>query len=131
MNRRLRILAALFALFALTAYFAESVAASWCMPSMQSAHSEASADSQADPHGGLHHGHTPGEPSEGSHCPHSEAPVCPVGMMGAGASCVAALLPATAETMRLAGPTYETSPLGSNQTHDRLLVTAHFRPPRA
>jgi hypothetical protein len=128
MRGRLRTLAALLALFALSAYFAESVMASWCMPG---AETSASADGSAPgAHAGMHHGVPQGGSPEAEY-PDSEAPPCPFGMTGAGASCVAAPLPATSEPVRAVPIAQASLLLLLVQSPDLLLVTAHFRPPRA
>jgi hypothetical protein len=118
-----RTVAALLALFALSAYFAESVMASWCMSGAETSATEAMA---SDGHAGMHHGDGPG-----SDRPGSRAPDCPDGMAGAGTSCVAAPLPGTGETVRTA-PISQASLLRVHvQSPDLLLISAHFRPPRA
>jgi hypothetical protein len=128
MSGRLRTLAALLALFALSAYFAESVMASWCMPGAEtSAPAEAAAPAG---HAGMHHGGTEGD-APGSEHSDSEMPPCPSGMTGAGASCVAASLPATSEPARAAPTSRASLLLALVQSPDLLLVSAHFRPPRA
>ncbi len=128
MKGRIRTLVALLALFALSAYFAESVMASWCVPG---AETSASADAPAPgAHSGAHHG-GPQSGAPASEHSDSEAPPCPFGMTGTGASCVAVPLPATSELTRAAPISQASLLLLLVQSPDLLLVTAHFRPPRA
>lgn len=130
MNRRIRVLAALLALFALSAYFAESVVAASCLPGSGSGHERIVGDgADLAAHGGMHH--APVAPSEGTPDPRPEAPACPLGMTGAGSSCVAASLPGAADAVRPLTATVRSVPLLSDQSRDRLLVSAHFRPPRS
>jgi hypothetical protein len=130
MTRRLRTTSALLALLALTVYFAESVAAPWCMPvaTVASAASGGGADAPARS-GALHHG--PSEASPGSRHSDSQTSPCPLGMADSGASCVAAPLATPPETLRSA-PAIEVALLSlSDRIPDLPLVTAHFHPPRA
>jgi hypothetical protein len=129
MNRRTRVLAALLALFAFSAYFGESVWASVCPPGMETQVASGAAALDEGSHAGMHHGPTPS--TEDPDHPRSDAPVCPSGTMSAGSSCVAASLPVV--TVTLADPAlgYAVPPVFLNGTHDRLLIALHFRPPRA
>jgi hypothetical protein len=128
MKARFRVLAALLALFALSAYYAESVMASWCLTG-----AEPSVLVESDArfaHGGMHHG-GPRSDSPGSKPSDSEVPPCPFGMTGAGATCVAVPLPASTEAVRAAPITQASLPFLLVQSPDLLLVGGHFRPPRA
>jgi hypothetical protein len=129
MNRRIRFLAALLALFAFSAYFGESVWASVCPPGMETQGAPGAAASDEGSHAGMYHGPLPS--TEDPEHPRSDAPVCPSGIMSAGSSCVAASLPAV--TVTLADPAlgYAVPPFFLDGTHDRLLIALHFRPPRA
>lgn len=130
MNGRLRTLAALLALFALSAYFAESVMASWCAPADAVPAAVSGDGADADSHGGAHH-HGSSESAPGTEHSESHSSSCPFGMMGGGASCVSASLPAAGEIARPA-PAIQVALLPlSDQSPGLLLVTAHFRPPRA
>lgn len=134
MNRRLRLLAALLALFAFSAYFAEGVYASLCPPGMDSQSAAAGMTSehgsQHGHHGALHH--SAPSPSDDPGPAGSDAPACPLGMAGAGgSSCVSVSLPAAAGAMSLTAPIPSAAAVHLDTTHDRLLVAAHFRPPRA
>lgn len=126
MNRRLRLVGALVALMALSAYFAEGVWASMCMPGMDG---EAPAHAAMDAHTGM--SHAAHAPADDSSRPDTEAPDCPLGMAGMGSSCVVVLLPAPVESPV---PSVETAAAGqsfADSLHDSLLAAAHFRPPRA
>jgi hypothetical protein len=129
MNRRLRFLAALLALFALSAYVGESVWASTCPPGMATPATTDGDLPEPGAHAGMHHGSAPA--SGDADPPRPDAPPCPLGMAGAGSSCVAAPLPAAATAMAQAALAHAATPLFLDSTHDRLLVAAHFRPPRA
>jgi hypothetical protein len=104
------------ALFALFAYVGESAAA-LCPPEMET---HAAADAHA-------HDLPAGSPD----APRTDAPPCPLGMSGAGSTCVAAPLPSAATTA--GAPALDGTPALAfpDDTRDRLLVAAHFRPPRA
>jgi hypothetical protein len=129
MNRRIRFLAALLALFALSAYIGEGVWASTCPPGMETAATTDGDPPEAGAHAGMRHGPAPS--SGDADPPGPDAPPCPLGMAGAGSSCVAAPLPAVATTLAHAARAHAATPLFLDSTHDRLLVAAHFRPPRA
>jgi hypothetical protein len=128
MNRRLRSLAALLALFALSAYIGESVWASTCPPGMEMPATMDDGIQEPGAHPGMHHvpAPAPGDPDSSP----SNEPPCPLGMAGAGSSCVAAPLPAATTTMAHGALAHAATPLFLDSTHDRLLVAAHFRPPR-
>jgi hypothetical protein len=130
MKARLRVLAALLALFGLSAYFAESVMAAWCMPGAEAHAVTPVEDTSPAGHAGVHHG-GPASDSPGSETTPPGAPPCPFDMTGAGTSCVSAPLPATAQAMRGAPIVRASLLLPLVQSPDLLLVTAHFRPPRA
>jgi hypothetical protein len=124
MNRRLRVAGALLALIALSAYFAESVVAVACLPGMD--HDALVLEGAA--HGSMHHDAPantgPADDSRG------DAPRCPLGMAGGG-SCVALILPVAVSVDRPGAADPETALPLIEDTHDLLLVAAHFRPPRA
>jgi hypothetical protein len=130
MNRRIRVLAALLALFAFSAYFGESVWAALCPPGMDAhaAHAGEVADA-ADAHAGMHHAPPAPEADPGS--TRSDAPACPLGMAGAGGSCVGVSLPARTDVLVPAPAEHATASIPLDDSHDLLLVAAHFRPPRA
>jgi hypothetical protein len=124
MNRRTRLPAALLALFSLFAYVGESVAAV-CAPPVET---HASAESAADAH--AHH--APVDAPESPDVPDTDqARPCPLGMSGAGSTCVAAPLPAAGSAGGT--PALDRTPVLAlhDETRDRLLVAPHFRPPRA
>jgi hypothetical protein len=129
MNARLRLLAAILALFALSAYVAEGVLASLCPPAAETG--GVVAGERADPgaHAGLHH--VPTESQGETEHSRSDAPPCPMGMAGAGSSCVAVSLPATVAVVQPAATIHEAALLLLEHGPDLLLVAAHFRPPRA
>jgi hypothetical protein len=130
MRSRFRTLAALLALFAFSAYFAEGVWASLCLPGAEThVHMTTDADHHGS-HAGGHH-HAPVQSSGDSDSPRPDAPSCPLGMTGMGSSCVVASLPASTSTIAQAAPEHAEIPLFLDSTHDRLLVASLFRPPRA
>lgn len=120
MNRRLRLLGALVALLAFSAYFAEGVWASVCMPGMD----DAAAAHATDAHAGMNHG----APSPSDDAP---APDCPLGMTGMGSSCVAVSLPSAVEVPAPAVESSTAALTSADDVHDSLLTASHFRPPRA
>jgi hypothetical protein len=130
MNPRFRTLAALLALFAFSAYFAEGVWATLCLPGAETHASMATDAAHHGSHAGGHHD-APAQSSGAPDSPRSDAPSCPLGMTGAGSSCVAVSLPASTSTMAHAAPEHAEVPLFLDSTHDRLLVAPLFRPPRA
>jgi hypothetical protein len=123
MTRRIRLLGALVTLVALTAYFAESVRASMCLPGMDMDMAVAGAES--NPHAGMEHG-TAGDPD----APRTDLPECPLGMAGMGSSCVAMLIPATAATTIGASEADVAGATSIASLHDLLISAARFRPPR-
>jgi hypothetical protein len=128
MNRRIRFLAALLSLVALTLSIGESIWASVCPPgigmeavALDTAHNDLRAN--------VHHGSAPA--SGDSDRSDSDVPACPWGMTGVGSSCVSVSLLAVAVTLV---PTDVVSDLAlrpGDVNNDRLLITLHFRPPRA
>ncbi len=121
MTRRIRFLGALVTLVALTAYFAESVRASMCLPGMDMA----VAVAESNPHAGMEHG-TGGD----SDAPRTDLPECPLGMAGMGSSCVAMLIPATAATTIGASEADVAGATSTADLHELLISAAQFRPPR-
>jgi hypothetical protein len=131
MKGPIRFLAALLALVAFSAYLAQNAVASMCLPGTSGGHSAAEAV-HADGHGAAHHGHGgASDGSEGSQDSQPGSPICPMGMAGSGGSCVSASLPLAASTQRPLDVADAPPVLFLDHTHDRLLVTAQFRPPRA
>lgn len=154
MNRRLRLVGALVALLAFSAYFAEGVWAAACLPGMEdhaSAHASAgmnhdSPDTSSghdspdahQPHGASHASADAAAadaaaaletPAETPNAP--DAPRCPLGMTGMGSTCVAASLPALVAAQV---PALESSTVvlpAADALHDSLFTASHFRPPRA
>ena len=120
MNRRLRLAGALVALLALSAYFAEGVWASVCMPGMD----DAAAEHAPDAHAGMNHG-APSSPDD------APAPDCPLGMTGMGSSCVAVSLPASVDAPAPPVESSSAALTSADDVHDSLLTAGHFRPPRA
>jgi hypothetical protein len=121
MNRRLRVLGALLALLAFSAYFAEGVRAAACMPGMDDHGAE---HASVDAHAGMNHG------SSGDTDEAPDSPRCPLGMAGTG-SCVAVSLPAFVDDQ---GPAFESSTVllaERDDILDSLSTAGHFRPPRA
>jgi hypothetical protein len=123
MNGRIRFLAALLALVSFTAYFAEGVVASSCLPA-----GDVAADARAATvsHEGRHH------PSPGPGTPESDMPQhCPLGM-ASGSSCVVpATLPSAASATGV--PAAEIEPnvtTVADAAHDAF-VPPLFHPPRA
>jgi hypothetical protein len=129
MRGRLRFLAALLALFAFSAYFAEGVWASLCLPGAESHAMIADNPAEHGSSAGSHH--APAQTSGESESAGSDAPPCPLGMTGAGSTCVAVSLPAVTNPMAPALPAHSVVHLILDSTHDLLLVASHFRPPRA
>ena len=123
MNRRIRLIGALVTLVALSAYFAESVRASMCLPGMDMDMAVAGAD--ANPHAGMNHG-----PSDDSNAPRTDMPECPLGMAGMGSSCVPMLMPATTATTTAPFEADVVGVTSVDSLHDLLISAAQFRPPR-
>jgi pimeloyl-ACP methyl ester carboxylesterase len=129
MRSRFRTLAALLALFAFSAYFAEGVWASLCLPGAETQVHMAMDATHHGSHAAGHH--APAQDSGDPDPSRSDAPSCPLGMTGMGSSCVVASLPASTSTIAQAAPEHAEIPLFLDSTHDRLLVASLFRPPRA
>jgi len=89
------------------------------------------ADNSAEHGSGAGAHHEPAQTSGDSEPNRSDAPPCPLGMTGAGSSCVAVSLPAVVDPMAPALPGHSVAPLLLDSTHDLLLVASLFRPPRA
>ena len=122
MNRRIRFAGAVIALVALSAYFAESVRASMCLPGMDMG---MAGEVAADAHANMEHG-----PADDSQAPSSESPQCPLGMAGAGSTCVVLLMPAMTATSL---PALEADVAGAvfvDGAHDLVISATQFRPPR-
>jgi hypothetical protein len=130
MNGRLRTVTALLALLALSAYFAESVAAAWCMPMTASV--AIGVDGPDDTARVDAHRHGEPESSRERGLDDTPASSCPPGMLGGGGpSCVAASLPLAPEAIRTAPETAGPTIARMDRTPGLLLVAPHFRPPRA
>jgi hypothetical protein len=126
MNARFRLVAALLALVAFSAYFAEGVLVAFCAPE-SSGHAEMAMDAPHVLHGESHGAAGHEMPAEGANAPH-----CPVGMGGGGGTtCVAASLPGLVIAVEpsLAGSEGQFMP--QQLTLALLLVRALYHPPRA
>jgi hypothetical protein len=142
MKRRTRTLGALMALLAFTAYFAENVWASMCMPG-------AGAEMTMMAHADAHEGASAGAPdraaghveTDDGHAMAGEAaprapdgtpaPACPLGAGSVGSSCVALSLPGSSsafDSRDTLSSGVNLSPPGPGEI---LLASALFRPPRA
>jgi hypothetical protein len=130
MKRSFRVPAALLALLALSANFADGAGASPCPPDMESHAAAVTPDAEyAAAH--AHHAAAP-EPDAGQPpAPHSDAPACPQGMAGTGSTCISASLPVPAATVAPARLDRTPSLSFLDDTRDRLVVAGHFRPPQA
>jgi len=132
MNRHIRFLAALLALFAFSAFIAEEVWASMCGPEMPATGIHAIIDHDS-----------PGDTGE-THChdaevadTHPEAPSSPDGadcplMLFAGAGCASVTL--AAQSTSLAPVSVTDSPLrpvDRDRLHDLVSIHGLFRPPIA
>jgi hypothetical protein len=124
-----RSLAALMALLLLSGMVVEGLAASLCPPDMQGHAAAVSLSTESGAHAGMHH--QSGEPTGDSEGSHSSAPPCAPGMAGAGSSCLAVPLPASASDVNPVLPVSAVPLLFVDGTHDELVVSPHFRPPRA
>lgn len=117
MRPRVRLLAALLALLALSLSFGEQAWASLCMP--------AGADSAAAMHAG-HGAPAPEHPEQPSPSPGDGCPLL------AAAACAVVSLPASAASIETPEPLPGAAvPTYADQTHRLLLSTQLFRPPRA
>ncbi len=130
MRSRFRLFAALLALLAFSAYFAEGVWASMCLPGTDAAMNMMAQvdDASGSEMGGMHHP-SPSVPDD-SGSSRSDAPPCPFAVAGVG-SCVTASLPATGTSVQplLAAASLVT--LSPDAGLDLFLVTTLFHPPRA
>ncbi|HEV2131047.1 MAG TPA: hypothetical protein VGR27_08090 [Longimicrobiaceae bacterium] len=130
MQSRFRLFAALLALLAFSAYFAEGVWASMCPPGMEAgmnmmAQMDGASGSDM---GGMHHA-SPSAPDD-SGTSRSGTPPCPFAVAGVG-SCVAASLPATGTSVQPLLAATSVVTLSPDAGRDLLLVTTLFHPPRA
>jgi hypothetical protein len=123
MNRRFRFLAALLALVAFSAYFAEGVLAGVCPPE-SSQHAELTAHAAHGPAGESHGPGAHEAPAEGSHQSH-----CPFGM--GGMTCVAASLPGNVNVVEPPPSGAEGAFVPQQVTIALLLVRPLYHPPRA
>jgi hypothetical protein len=136
MNRRIRFVAALIALVGFTAYFAESLVASACVPVDDMATSVGAAGSAAEGHGvshaGGHHAATAGT-TDAAERPAGSDPVgthCPLAMPGGSSCTIAATLPAPAASMNVLDHAYHQSTPIIERAIGLLAVNPFFRPPR-
>jgi hypothetical protein len=129
MSSRIRVFAALLALLSFSLSFAEGVAASLCPPGMEAGGMAAVETGRSAGHPGMHHATAPGP--DDSDPSGSDAPQCPLGMGAPGSTCVSVSFPAAAAGIQPTAGSDEAALLFCEGTHDRLLVQAHFRPPRA
>lgn len=132
MKLLIRFIGALAALVALTVYSVESASASACPPQMQMAGVDGAVSLDAHGHSctkGMNQASSDEKgPSEQSG---SDAPDCPLGLMGASATCVAASLPATADQSMPSLPAGSLLSPSPDRARDLLLAAALFHPPRA
>jgi hypothetical protein len=122
MNRRIRFLAALLALFAFSAFLAEEVWATMCPPDMVEVEMEVG---EATPHGGHHHGGGESDPDD------VESPECPL-MAIPGTGCASVTLPAIqpGSASPVAG-SLTLQPVSHDRLHDLVSIHGLFRPPIA
>lgn len=132
MRRRFRILTALLALLAFTAYFAESVAAALCAPDA-AVHGTGAVRSDTSERDAAPRAHA----DHDAHGPASEAPPderhdagCPFGMAG-GTTCSAATLPAQVPAAGAVPSVFDAAYSTQPSELDRLIPRTLYRPPRA
>jgi hypothetical protein len=128
MNRLIRRLAALLALTAFTAYFAESVVAAFCVPAPDSEQVAMDHTGHSGGHAGHgYHGSAPEAPdSDGSHDSH-----CPLGMAAGGSGCVAASLPARVAVEYVVPAAHEAAYTAQQVGVELLVTRTLYHPPRA
>jgi hypothetical protein len=126
MNRRFRIVAALFALVAFSAYYAEGVLAVFCV-SDSSHHAEMTISHAAgEAHTATSHESASHEaPAEGSHKPH-----CPLSMDG-GMTCAPVSVPAVAAAVVPTPASTERALTAAEFNIQLLLSHSLYHPPRA
>jgi hypothetical protein len=130
MNRRIRFLAALLALFAFSAFLAEEVWASMCGPDGSGAgvHAVMEHAPATDPHGAECHedaGEAPGAPAS------PDAPDCPL-MLFAGAGCASVTLAGQSTSLAPFSTTDSLlRPVDLDRLHDLVVIHGLFRPPIA
>jgi hypothetical protein len=124
MIRRFRFLAALLALVAFSAYFAEGVVAAACAPGSPQ-HAEIATDT---PHGTAGHSHGAPAHEAPAESPHQSQ--CPFGM-GGSMTCVAAPLPGTAIAVQPSPASNEGTFIPQQVSIALLLVHPLYQPPRA
>lgn len=120
MYRRIRFLAALLALMGFTAYVAESLVTSSCLPGMPAM---AGMAATPDSHDGMHH--PAPAPAESD----TETSHCPLGMVG-GNACVVAVLPPPTSAARLPGAELVKNASATADAPHELFVRTLFHPPR-
>jgi len=113
----------LFALVALSAYFAQSVRASMCLPGMDMGPTAAEAEPAA--HAGMDHAAQTSEPAP------MDGPHCPDWMFELGSSCAVMMLPALTPPSVAGFEADARGPLFVDDLHGLLLPPTQFRPPRS
>lgn len=121
MSRRFRFVAALMALVAFSAYFAEGVLAIFCVPDSPH-HAEMSIDHAG---GETHAPATHEAPAEGSH-----KSQCPLSM-GGGMTCAPVSMPAAAAAIVPMPPSSESAFVPAELNIQLLLTHSLYHPPRA
>jgi hypothetical protein len=121
MTRRFRKLAALSALVAFTAYYAEGVLAVFCVTDSPDHAAMTVSDAAGDAHAPASHD----APAEGSHT--SE---CPPGM-GGGTTCAPVSVPAAAAVMLAMPASSERADVPAEFNTQLLLAHSLYHPPRA
>jgi hypothetical protein len=112
----------LFALVALSAYFAQSVRASMCLPGMDMGPTAAEVSVA---HAGMDHSAERSEPVP------TDGPHCPDWMNDMGSSCVVMMLPALTPPTVAGFEADARGPLFVDDLHGLLLPPTQFRPPRS
>jgi hypothetical protein len=127
MNRRVRLLGALLALVAFSAYFTESVVAAFCAPAGD--HATQHAVSHA-PAAGAEHVHADETDDSDAASPGtSHESGCPLGMSGT--TCVAVSLPTIASSVQILPTAGEADFVRDQSGTTLLLIHTLYHPPRA
>ncbi len=134
MIRRSRTLVALLALLSLSTFIAESAWALVCSPGVMACEAgveTCAAGMAMHPERGSHPApsHYPAPPAEHSQHAPSGAPACP--MAFASGSCAVAALPSLAVDARPEAAGHQSVLPSFDRTTALLVVSGHFRPPRA
>ena len=131
MMTRIRFVAALFALVALSIAGVGGLWASTCAGDVDSDTASAAA-SMAGGCGAEMASMMTGNGSEDTKSPDPEGPHCPMAPAASSGACsTVATVPAEAPDFSALSPESAIVPLSASQTRDLLLVSAFFRPPRA